>query len=122
MSGVRWIRLDTDMFENPKFLYILEDRQYKTIAIHLQAMCYSGRIGLDGYIPKSALPRLGAVLSDAKKLVTYGLWEPAQGGWQIHGWGEYQATSSEVKARSERARQAAITRWKPQEGGPMDDL
>ena len=55
MAGLKWIRLDTCIFENPKFLYLIEDRQYKCITVHIAAMCYSGRHGLDGFIPKSAL-------------------------------------------------------------------
>lgn len=109
------------MFENPKFLYLKEDRQYKTIVIHIEAMAYSGRHGLGGYVPRAALQILGAVLSDAKKLVTEGLWEPAPGGWQIHGWDEFQLSSDEVKQRHDRAQKAASSRWNKRNGVPMDD-
>lgn len=32
MAGLKWIRLETTMFENPKLLYLKEDKQFKTIA------------------------------------------------------------------------------------------
>jgi hypothetical protein len=111
MTGLQWIRIDTSMFENPKFLYLVEDRQYKSVVIHIAAMCYSGRHGLDGYIPKSALRIIGSTVSDATKLVTNGLWNPAPGGWQINGWAEYQPSNEEIKKRSDNARKAASSRW-----------
>lgn len=111
MAGLNWIRLDTNMFENPKLLYLQEDRQFKIIVIHLQGMCYSGRHGLAGYIPKAALRIIGATAADANKLVTAGLWSPAPGGWNVNDWNEYQLADEEAAARSEKAQKAAAARW-----------
>jgi hypothetical protein len=119
VAGLKWIRLDTSIFENPKFLYLIEDRQYKSITVHIAAMCYSGRHGLDGFVPKSALRVIGSSTSDATKLVTNGLWMPAPGGWQINGWAEYQLSNDEVKTRSDKARKAAASRWNSSNGGPV---
>jgi len=99
------------MFENPKLLYLQEDRQFKIIVIHLQGMCYSGRHGLAGYIPKAALRIIGATAADANKLVTAGLWSPAPGGWNVNDWNEYQLADEEAAARSEKAQKAAAARW-----------
>lgn len=111
MAGLKWIRLETTMFENPKLLYLQEDRQHKLIVVHLQGMCYSGRHGLAGYIPKAALRIIGASPTDAAKLVTSGLWSPAPGGWNINGWDEYQLADDESQKRSEKAQKAAAARW-----------
>lgn len=111
MAGVQWIRLDTTLFENPKFLYLQEDRNHKQIVVHLQAMCYSGRHGLAGYIPKAALRIIGAVPADAAKLVTAGLWSPAPGGWNVNDWDEYQLVDEGAQARKEKAAKAAAKRW-----------
>lgn len=111
MAGVKWIRLETTMFENPKLLYLKEDKQHKAIIVHLEGMCYSGRHGLAGYIPKAALRIIGATVADANRLVTAGLWEPAVGGWQIKDWGEYQLLDEEAAKRSEKAQKAAAARW-----------
>jgi len=35
MAGVKWIRLDTTIFDNPKFLFLKEDRRYRLIILHL---------------------------------------------------------------------------------------
>lgn len=111
MAGLKWIRLETTMFENPKLLYLKEDKQHKLVIVHLEGMCYSGRHALAGYIPKAALRIIGATVADANKLVTAGLWSPAPGGWQINGWDEYQLADDESQKRSEKAQKAATARW-----------
>lgn len=116
MAGLKWIRLETSMFENPKLLYLQEDKQYRCIVSYLQGMCYSGRHGLAGFIPKAALRVLGATASDAKRLVEEGLWNPAPGGWSINGWDEYQLSNDEALARSEKAKKAAAARWANRNG------
>ncbi|QBC86361.1 hypothetical protein [Mycobacterium avium] len=111
MAGVKWIRLETTMFENPKLLYLKEDKQHKIIIIHLEGMCYSGRHGLAGYIPKAALRIIGATQSDANKAVAAGLWSPAPGGWTVNDWDQYQLVDEEAQKRSEKAQNAARARW-----------
>lgn len=105
------------MFENPKILYLKEDKQYKAIIVHLEGMSYSGRHGLAGYIPKAALRIIGATATDAGRLVTAGLWSPAPGGWQINGWEEYQLADDEAQRRSEKAQKAAAARWAAAKNG-----
>lgn len=111
MAGLKWIRLDTTMFESPKLLYLKEDKQYKAIVVHLEGMTYSARHGLAGYIPKAALRIIGGTPADAARLVTAGLWTPAPGGWQVNGWDEYQLADDEAQKRSEKAQKAAAQRW-----------
>lgn len=116
MAGLKWIRLETTMFENPKLLYLKEDKQYKAIVAHLEAMTYIGRHGLAGFIPKAALRVIGASTTDAKHLVEAGLWAPAPGGWQINGWAEYQLADEEANKRSDKAKKAAAARWANRNG------
>lgn len=120
MTGLKWIRLETSMFENPKLLYLQEDKQYKTIVAYLQGMCYSGRHGLAGFVPKAALRVLGATVADANRLVREGLWMPAPGGWQVNGWEEYQLANDEAVRRSEKAKKAAAARWALRNGRTFD--
>ena len=121
MSGLKWIRLETTMFENPKLLYLQEDKQYRAIVAYLQGMCYSGRHGLAGFVPKAALRVIGAMASDAQRLVTEGLWSPAPGGWEINGWAEYQLANEEATKRSEKAKRAAAARWARRNGREFTD-
>lgn len=121
MSGLKWIRLETTMFENPKLLYLQEDKQYRAIVAYLQGMCYSGRHGLAGFVPKAALRVIGAMASDAQRLVAEGLWSPAPGGWEINGWAEYQLANEEATKRSEKAKRAAAARWARRNGREFTD-
>ncbi|WP_409428386.1 hypothetical protein [Mycobacterium sp. SMC-11] len=116
MATLPWIRLDTTMFENPKLLYLQEDKHYRAIVAHLQGMCYSAKHGLSGFIPKVALRVIGATTSDANKLVTAGLWMPAPGGWDINGWAEFQLAGEEAARRTEKAKKAAAARWAKRSG------
>ena len=109
------------MFENPKLLYLQDDKQYRAIVAYLQGMCYSGRHGLAGFIPKAALRVIGATPSDANRLVEEGLWRPAPGGWEINGWDEYQLSNEEATRRSEKAKKAAAARWAQRNGREFHD-
>lgn len=121
MSGLKWIRLETTMFENPKLLYLKEDKQYKTIVVHLEAMTYSGRHSLAGFVPKAALRVIGATVADANRLVAAALWTPAPGGWDINGWEEFQLANDEATRRSEKAKKAAAARWAKRNGREFID-
>lgn len=99
------------MFENPKLLYLKEDKQYKTIVVHLEAMAYSGRHSLAGFVPKACLRIIGATITDANRLVASDLWAPAPGGWSINGWDEYQLSDEAAQKRRERAQKGAAARW-----------
>lgn len=120
--GLMWIRLDTTMFDNPKLLYLQEDKQHRAIVAHLQAMCYSGRHNLGGFVPKAALRVFGATPADADQLVQHDLWRPAPGGWDINGWNEFQLASDEATKRSEKAKKAAAARWARRNGRQFKDV
>lgn len=116
MAGFPWIRLQTTMFEHPKILNLKEDKQWRAVVSHLEAMTYIGRNGLAGYIPKTAVRLLHIPMTDVQRLVAEGLWAPAPGGWQINGWEEYQLADAESVARSEKAKKAAAARWDKRNG------
>lgn len=114
--GLPWIRLDTSTFDHPKLLSLMDNEEHRAIVVHLAAMTYSGKHGLDGYVPRYALRVLGGRQKDADTLLEVGLWVPAPSGWDINGWREYQFSSHEEEERrrrlSERGRKAAAARWK----------
>lgn len=131
MAGLQWIRLDTAMFDHPKFLYLIEDGHYRAIVLHIRAMCYSATYDLAGFLPEVALRMLGGCsgdaqtmlsecLDDAKTLLDACLWAPAQGGWQINSWQEYQSASDAAEKRSEKAKNAAQVRWAKRNGVAHD--
>ena len=107
-----WIRLDTDFASNPKLLALIGERDgYRSAFAWVCSLAYAGRHETDGYIPAEALPFVHARPADAKRLVEYGLWKPAPGGWEINGWAEYQLSTEEMQERRKRAQRAALKRW-----------
>jgi len=116
VANLPWIRLQTTMFEHPKILNLKEDKQWRAIVAHLEAMSYTGRNALAGYVPKTAVRLLHIQPGDVNRLVSEGLWAPAPGGWQINGWNEYQLADEEALARSDKAKKAAAARWDRRNG------
>lgn len=108
--GLPWVRLDTQWSSNPKFLMLVEDKKWRSIAVYMAALGYSGVHGTDGFIPDVALPMLHATKKEAHELFSVGLWQPTTGGWDINGWADFQESSEATKARSDKARNAALTR------------
>ncbi len=106
-----WVRLDTQWPQNPKFLMLIEDKKWRAIAVYFAGLAWSGSQGQAGYIPRAALPMIHGTTKEATELAAVRLWIPAQGGWDINDWAEYQPTNEEHEKRSKRARDAANARW-----------
>ncbi len=112
MAGLAWVRLDTAFPRNHKILLLLDGREgHRTAFVYLCGLAYAGEQGTDGFIPKPALRILHGRPADAVRLVDVGLWNESAGGWEVNDWNEYQQTSDESQARSEKARRAAAARW-----------
>lgn len=111
MTNLRWVRLDSAFPYNHKVITLVQQRRHRAIVVYCCGLAYAGAQGTDGWIPVAALPLLHAKRIDADHLVEANLWVPRPGGWDIHDWCEYQPSSEETAARSERARAAALTRW-----------
>lgn len=109
--SMQWVRLDTAFPTNPKILTLVEDRQFRAIALYVCSLAYAGAQGTDGFVPQSALPFLHGSKRDADKLVEVALWHPNIGGWEINGWSEFQPSTKETQERKSRARAAAEVRW-----------
>lgn len=114
--GLPWVRLDTQWPHNPKFLQLVEDRKWRSVTVYMAGLAWAGAQGQDGYIPAYTLPMIHGTKKEAADLVGVVLWRPAQGGWDINDWAEYQPTTEEHTKRSERARKAAMLRWHGTEG------
>lgn len=106
-----WVRMDTQWPHNPKFLVLVDDKKFKAIAVYWGSIAWSGSQGLNGYVPAYALPMIHGTRREANELLEVGLWDPAQGGWDIHDWADYQPSNEEHQRRSDRARMAAQKRW-----------
>lgn len=111
MTGLRWVRLDVNFPTNQKILDLTHAGHHRAGFVYVCGFAYAGGQGTDGWIPASALPLIHGRKVDAEHLVAAGLWIPRPGGWDIHDWCEYQPSSAETEARTQRARAAALTRW-----------
>ena len=67
--GLPWVRLDTNFAQNPKILYLIEDKKYRAIVAYISGLGYAGAQGTDGFLPKACLPVIHATRTDAKHLV-----------------------------------------------------
>ena len=111
-----WVRLDTQWTHNPKFLMLAEDKKWRAICVYMAGLGYAGVHGTNGFIPNVALSMLHGTKREAAELVDVSLWVPAQGGWDINGWAEFQPSQEDAISRSERAKKAAQARWAKKRG------
>ena len=109
--GLPWVRLDTNFAQNPKILYLIEDKRHRAIVTYVAGLGYAGAQGTDGFLPSAALPVIHGTRTDAKHLVDVGLWLESLGGWEINDWNEHQQSSEETQLRKKKARDAAMARW-----------
>lgn len=56
----------------------------------------------DGHVPKGMLRMLDGSPADARSLVTVGLWEMGDSGWQFHDWQDYQPDAASIRAKREK--------------------
>lgn len=106
-----WVRLDTGLPDHPKMLALIHGKKHKAALAYVLGLAYSGRHGLNGYIPGAALPYIHATKKDAQALCEVGLWHMTDTGYEINDWSDYQLSTEEMAERSARARAAAHIRW-----------
>jgi hypothetical protein len=106
-----WVRLDTSIFDNPKFLVLFGQKRYRAVVVYVAAMAYAGKHGTGGFIQKEVLPLLQARKTEMDQLVEARLMDICPGGWTVHDWEDMQLTNDEIVARRERAQRAAAARW-----------
>lgn len=110
--GLPWVRLDTQFPSNPKVLELTTQGKWRAAFVYVAALAYAGSHGTDGYIPDMSLPFIHGNKASAVDLVKSGLWLQDVGGYTINGWSEFQITDEASKQRSEKARKAALKRWR----------
>jgi len=97
-----WVRLADDFPHHPKVIAA------GPLAGWLWAcgLAYANRYATDGFIPSAQvklLADLDGATGLARRLVDVGLWEVANGGYQIHDFAAYQPSAEEVKRERESA-------------------
>jgi hypothetical protein len=107
-----WFKVDDGFWGHPKQTALPPG----PVALWVRAGSWSGNQLTDGLVPEHMVTMLGAKKRDAEMLVTAGLWEKVDGGYQFHDWGKWQPTRDEVeKKRVEDAERKAEWRRKKAE-------
>lgn len=98
-----WIKLDDQIAHHPKFLKAGATASW----LFVGGLGYSARYLTDGAIPSEALSSLTSIPKPeryAVTLVSVGLWDGTEGGWQIHDYHAFQPSREEVEQRREQRR------------------
>lgn len=102
-----WVYLDDQFPDHPKVTAAGGDAAWLFVC----GLAYARRYNTGGRIPAAQVPKL----SDRRRprqvaavLVRVGLWEPADDGFQIHDYPDWNRSS---ESRSEAGRKGAAARW-----------
>lgn len=114
--ALQWIRLDTSFPDNAKIMDLVDQNQHRVVVAHVSMMCHIGKTETNGYFSEGALRRYAITKRDASVATESGLWVPAQNGYEINGWAEYNPVDGAAEARSEKAKKAARKRWDDEKG------
>lgn len=118
MAQLPWVRMDTSIPSHPKVLTLVHDGAWRALACWHFAMEWCGAAGTAGYVPHYALGAIHARQQDMAKLVEVGLLELAQGGWQLHNYGDRNMADEDSVKRSRQAATNASKRWDQRKGKP----
>jgi hypothetical protein len=97
-----------------KALAVEDDCYFACLGLMLIAVGWCDSNLTDGMIPRKALPAITLGLPSAElveQLVSVGWWHEVKGGWQIHDYTDWQRSADEIRAKSDAARKAALSRW-----------
>lgn len=118
-----WAKIDDQLHGHRKIQRAWKCRA--ALGLHLMALSYSACYEPKGFVSEEfveeKLPNAREratvlrALTDAPAGFDHGLWEPAEGGWNIHDWDEYNGdakTREEVRAaKSAAGKKGAAARW-----------
>jgi hypothetical protein len=105
-----WVQIDDAMADHPKIMQL----SHGAFRVQVEGLCYANRNLTDGFVPRLFAHRHGKRF--AVELVTSGVWEQTDGGYQIHDFHDYQPTKAEVlelrEKRAQAGRLGAQSRWR----------
>lgn len=111
---MRWTWIGDAFTDRPEVL-TLSDAAFR---LHIEALVYCNRNGLDGALTRVALHRLGRPAAETiAELVAVGLWEETENGWALD-WSD-QETAAEVNERRAKWRERDERRRLHNKGRPL---
>lgn len=115
-----WFKVDDQLAFNAKIVAAGNS----AMGLWLRAGSWSSAQLTDGFIPihmANAMANAMANPSDQDALVSVGLWDEVNGGFQFHDWSEFQPSADEErakrKARSLAGKKGAAARWDSKSDG-----
>lgn len=99
-----WVRVADTFPDHRKVV----DAGYQAAWLYVTMLCHSSRNLTDGFVPTGVLGRLSDLPQPRKhvdRLVTVGLIEQVEGGWQIVNYDQWQRTREEVEAERQATRE-----------------
>jgi hypothetical protein len=120
-----WIKLDDQFSTNDKVLAAGKDGR----ELHISALCHCGRNLTDGFVDGRMVRQLAAMFEvydwqeAVESLLSVGLWEEVENGYQIHAYLKHNPAAASVQAkRAESAERQRIWRETHRnEGGAFED-
>jgi hypothetical protein len=108
-----WVRIDDLAPDHPKLL----KAGLAATGFWLRALAYCSRQLTDGFVPNEAAELMGKGQGAklAQRLVEVGLWDRAEGGYQVHDYHDYQPSREQIRARRERIK-ARVDGWRHTRG------
>lgn len=100
-----WFVVDDKFGESKKVKKIPRGQRMAAIGLWtLAGQWASGQLS-DGHVPSYIVEDLGGSARLASVLVTCGLWEESQDGYQFHDWADWQQTREQVEKKRADARE-----------------
>lgn len=111
-----WVKIDDGFATHPKIL----KAGITALGIQVRAICYSSQNQTDGYLPIEALPIIllgvGVEGTDwSEHMVSNGLWDRVEGGYEVHDYLEWNVSKKEraawKKKLSRSGKKGMKSRW-----------
>ena len=106
-----WVKVDDRIFLHRKFRLASDPARL----LYIAGLCYAAQAESDGVILTADLAVVAAyartvdATATAAELVTVGLWERTEGGFQVHDYLEYQPSRAHLEAERKRKREWAAS-------------
>ena len=109
-----WTKLSDDFASHPKVLALGQDAPH-ALSVWVAGACYASRYLTEGFLPDAAVQGPGLTTDEARaaaaQLVRVGLWEPADGGYRVHDFLDFNPSRAFYETKRRAGRDGARARW-----------
>ena len=108
-----WFKIDDGFYDHPK----VDDLPLSAVGLWTLTGTYAARHLSNGVITDLRVRKFGGTNDDVTALLTAGLWDTCDEGYQFRNWTEYQPTRESVEAEREKNRKRA-QKWREKKRDP----